>query len=97
PRLRGLDWTNFQQILTHDYWWPSDQSVLYRPLTTFSYLFNYGLPPNVLPPGALVSKKPDPGTYVISGHNIAWMKVVDPAWRRYNAVDRIGGMWVYRF
>src|SRR5437867_11578707 len=41
PRLRGLHWANMEQIFTHDYWWPSDQSVLYRPLTTFSYLFNY--------------------------------------------------------
>ena len=41
PRLRGLHWANIEQILTHDYWWPSDASVLYRPLTTFSYLFNY--------------------------------------------------------
>src|SRR5204862_6441742 len=41
PRLRGLHWANVEQIFTHDYWWPSDQSVLYRPLTTFSYLFNY--------------------------------------------------------
>ena len=41
PRLRGLHWANLEQILTHDYWWPSDKSVLYRPLTTISYLFNY--------------------------------------------------------
>ena len=73
------------------------ENVIVCPFSSFDNPGYYGLPPNVLPPGALVSKKPDPGTYVISGHNIAWMKVVDPAWRRYPPVGRIGGIWVYRF
>jgi len=25
------------------------------------------------------------------------MKAVDAAWRSYQPIDRIGGMWVYRF
>jgi len=72
-------------------------NVVICPFSSFENPGYYGLPSNIRPPGALVSKKPDPGTYVISGHNLAWMKAVDPAWRQYNAVDRIGGMWVYRF
>jgi len=40
-RLRELSWTNLEQILTRNYWWPFQESNLYRPLTTLSYLFNY--------------------------------------------------------
>jgi tetratricopeptide (TPR) repeat protein len=40
-RLRGLNSANIEQIFTHNYWWPSQESDLYRPLTTLSYLFNY--------------------------------------------------------
>jgi tetratricopeptide (TPR) repeat protein len=42
-RIRELSLTNLKLIITRDYWWPSDQSILYRPLTTFSYLFNYSI------------------------------------------------------
>src|SRR5437870_13883631 len=42
-RIRELNLTNLKLILTRDYWWPSDQSILYRPLTTFSYLVNYAI------------------------------------------------------
>src|SRR5437867_4526084 len=40
-RLRALNRVNIEQILTRSYWWPSQESILYRPLTTLSYLFNY--------------------------------------------------------
>ena len=73
------------------------ENVIVCPFSSLDNPGYYGLPPNVLPPGALLSKKPDPATYLISGHNIAWMKAVDPAWRQYTPVDRIGGIWVYRF
>src|SRR5262245_19608046 len=36
PRVRALSWTNIKQILTHDYWWPAQESIIYRPLTTFT-------------------------------------------------------------
>ena len=35
PRIRAVTSSNISQILTRDYWYPSQQSVLYRPLTTF--------------------------------------------------------------
>src|SRR6266850_1289551 len=43
PRLRGVNWINLQNILTRNYWWPTDESILYRPLTTLTYLFNYSI------------------------------------------------------
>src|SRR5438128_11283433 len=43
PRLRGVNWTNLQNIFAHSYWWPTDESNLYRPLTTLTYLFNYSV------------------------------------------------------
>ncbi len=61
----------------------------------------YGLPPNLLAPqmaARLLFKTPIAGTYIISGHYVARMKAVDPAWRSYQPVDRIGeSLWVYRF
>jgi len=42
PRLRGLNWTNLQQIISRNYWWPMESNV-YRPLTTVSYLINYSI------------------------------------------------------
>ncbi len=69
-------------------------------LCPFSGLDNpayYGLPSIVRAPKQLVFNRPDPGIYIISGHNVAWMKATDPAWRGYQPVDQIGGMWVYRF
>ena len=41
PRLRQLTFNNLEQIFTLNYWWPSQDTPLYRPLTTLSYLFNY--------------------------------------------------------
>ena len=43
PRIRVLSLVNIEQILTRDYWFPTQESVLYRPLTTFSYMFNYAI------------------------------------------------------
>ena len=43
PRIRVWNSDNLNLILTHNYWWPMFESDLYRPLTTFSYLFNYAV------------------------------------------------------
>ena len=43
PRIRAVNPVNVEQILTRDYWFPTQESVLYRPLTTFSYMFNYAI------------------------------------------------------
>ena len=43
PALRQATGENLQLILHHDYWWPTNHSGLYRPLTTLSYLFNYAV------------------------------------------------------
>src|SRR5215510_12136435 len=51
PRLRALSRINIEQILTHDYWWPAQESIVYRPVTTFSYLFNYTVLGNGENPG----------------------------------------------
>lgn len=43
-RIRAATPENLDLILGHTYWWPSnDQSGLYRPLTTLSYLVNYAV------------------------------------------------------
>ncbi len=39
-RLREASRENAWLILTRNYWWPTFESDLYRPLTTFSYLLN---------------------------------------------------------
>ena len=36
-------WDNLQLIFTRNYWWPTFESDLYRPLTTLSFLFNYSV------------------------------------------------------
>src|SRR5262245_29307472 len=41
PRIRQVNAENIGLILHHTYWWPRGEAGLYRPLTTFSYLFNY--------------------------------------------------------
>src|SRR5271165_7058754 len=41
PRVHEVSRENIQLILDHTYWWPNGESGLYRPFTTFSYLFNY--------------------------------------------------------
>src|ERR1035438_9476131 len=42
PRIREVTSANSQLILTQFYWYNSPNG-LYRPLTTFSYLFNYAI------------------------------------------------------
>ena len=67
------------------------------PFSGFDNPAYYGLNSVVQAPKQLVSSPPGPGTYIISGHNVAWMKAVSSAWRTYQPVDQVGGMWVYRF
>src|SRR5262249_50861788 len=43
PRLRHVTFDNLEKILTLNYWWPSEYTPLYRPLTTLSYLVNYSI------------------------------------------------------
>jgi tetratricopeptide (TPR) repeat protein len=43
PRIHEVSLENLKLILTQNYWWPTYESDLYRPLTTFSFLFNYSL------------------------------------------------------
>ncbi len=71
---------------------------------SFSPLDNppyYGLPANLVGQQVvdrLLFKKPVPGTYIISSHHLVRMKLIDPAWRSYRVIDRIGdSLWVYRF
>nr|MCU0792264.1 hypothetical protein [Opitutaceae bacterium] len=40
-RLRAFSVDSIIQIVNRDYWWPSLSSSLYRPLTTFSFWFEY--------------------------------------------------------
>ena len=70
---------------------------VYSPISSFDNPRHYGVNSELHPPGEFVSKTLPTGTYIISGHNLAWLKTVDPAWKRYTPVDRIGGLWVYRF
>jgi 4-amino-4-deoxy-L-arabinose transferase-like glycosyltransferase len=73
-------------------------------LYTFSPLDNpayYGLPRNIPPQeafGRLVTRRPEPGTYIISSHYVARIRSVNPAWEAYKPIDRIGeSLWVYAF
>jgi hypothetical protein len=50
PRVQAITGENVSRILTHSYWWPYGESGLYRPLTTFSYLFNYAVLGNAARP-----------------------------------------------
>lgn len=43
PRIRELSSANTHLILTQFYWYNTPNGSLYRPLTTFSYLFNYAI------------------------------------------------------
>ena len=43
PRVRAVTPENISLILEKSYWWPYIESALYRPVTTFSYLFNYAV------------------------------------------------------
>jgi protein O-mannosyl-transferase len=42
-RIQKVTPENIALILHHTYWWPNEDSGLYRPLTTLSYLFNYAI------------------------------------------------------
>jgi hypothetical protein len=42
-RVHALSADNLSLIARHSYWWPYGESGLYRPLTTFSYLFNFAV------------------------------------------------------
>ena len=70
----------------------------FSPLDNPQY---YGLPRNLLPAEVrdrLIGKRPEPGVYIISAHKVIRMRQVDPAWRMYTPVDRIGeSLWVYEF
>lgn len=61
----------------------------------------YGLPPNI--PGnealpRLLHKRPAPGVYILSAHNLARMRLQDEAWQIYKPIDRIGdSLWVFEF
>ncbi len=43
PRIRAVTPENVSLILERSYWWPYIESALYRPVTTFWYLFNYAM------------------------------------------------------
>jgi hypothetical protein len=77
------------------------QNVFVCSFSPFDNPQYYGLPPNVLPTQMMekvLYKSPAAGTYIISAHFIARMKTLDPAWRLYRPVARIGeSLWVYRF
>jgi protein O-mannosyl-transferase len=42
-RIHKVTPENVALILHHTYWWPNEESGLYRPITTLSYLFNYAI------------------------------------------------------
>ena len=40
-RLRSFTWESWLLIFHYDYWWPTQVSNLYRPLSTLSFWFEY--------------------------------------------------------
>jgi tetratricopeptide (TPR) repeat protein len=42
-RLRAIDWQSLRSIFTFNYWWPTFESDLFRPLTTLTYWINYSV------------------------------------------------------
>jgi tetratricopeptide (TPR) repeat protein len=50
-RLRAIDWNSIRNIFTFNYWWPTFESDLFRPLTTLTYWFNYSVLGNGENPG----------------------------------------------
>ncbi len=42
-RLKAATWDNVKLIFSRGYWWPTWESDLFRPLTTFSYMVNYAV------------------------------------------------------
>jgi len=77
------------------------EDVLICSFSPFDNPPYYGLPSNLLPPQMMAKvlyQSPAVGTYIISAHYVARMKTLDPAWRSYQPVARIGeSLWVYRF
>jgi hypothetical protein len=61
----------------------------------------YGLPKNLQGMdifNKLILKRPAPGIYIISAHYVTRMTQVNPAWKMYKPIDRIGeSLWVYTF
>ena len=61
----------------------------------------YGLPKNIEYSEVidrLVAHRPKEGTYIISSHFVIRMGHLNPAWKIYKPVDRIGeSLWVYTF
>lgn len=51
PRVRAVTSDNISKILNQGYWYRFSTTGLYRPLTTFSYLFNYAVLGNGTRPG----------------------------------------------
>jgi tetratricopeptide (TPR) repeat protein len=43
PRVHEATPENIRLILDHTYWWPNGDLNFYRPVTTFSWLFNYAI------------------------------------------------------
>jgi tetratricopeptide (TPR) repeat protein len=43
PRIHAATSDNVRLILDRTYWWPTSETGLYRPVSTFSYLFNYAI------------------------------------------------------
>ncbi len=42
-RVHAATGENLDLILNRTYWWPENESALYRPVTTLTYLFNYAI------------------------------------------------------
>jgi hypothetical protein len=42
-RIRQVTPANVESIVQHTYWWPNEESGLYRPVTTLSYMLNYAV------------------------------------------------------
>jgi tetratricopeptide (TPR) repeat protein len=43
PRVHAATGENVGLIITHSYWWPIGEAMIYRPFTTLTYLFNYAI------------------------------------------------------
>ena len=51
PRLRTVSRENLRLIFQENYWWPTAEGGLYRPLATLSYMVNYAVLNNEDRPG----------------------------------------------
>src|SRR5213594_1377946 len=74
--------------------------VIFKPFGSPASEY-YGLPKNFRE-GEVVDRmlvrKPIPGTYIISSHYVARLSHLNPAWKLYKPIDRIGeSLWVYAF